>query len=271
MNSRHLTYQSDNPRDIHLTPSQLAWGRDLTLISPLLQPGDPLDDDYDAKATRAQYVVLSNALERFRKRWHSEYLLSLREKHYNQCAENPSHHLRVRQLVMVKHDNIHHIEWPLGVISATYPDERGVIWTVEVECGRRSTRSVTFLVPLELDCHQDDGEIRQRLRDDDDNSSRPVDSTSEAGGQGSPTTTAQQMQRNGAFLTASHTPSQHHFIRRAAPERAVQPLAPTHGAISPLRVTLALPTRFPYLPHQPHQLSSSLQRVRGGTRGRGSQ
>ena len=66
------------------------------------------------------------------------------------------------------------------------------------ECGRRSIRSVMFLVPLELDCHQNDGEIQQRLRDDndgndddnDENSSRPVDSTSEAGGQGSPTTTA---------------------------------------------------------------------------------
>ena len=125
VNSRPLTYQSDNSRDIPLTPSQLVWGRDLTLMPPLLQPGDPLDEDYDAKATRAQYVVLSNALERFRKRWHNEYLLSLREKHYNQCAENPSHHLRVGQLVMVKHDNIHHIEWPLGVITAVYPDERG--------------------------------------------------------------------------------------------------------------------------------------------------
>ena len=94
---------------------------------------------------------------------------------------------------MVKHDNIHRIEWPLGVITATYPDERGVIRTVEVEeCGRQPIRSVTFLVPLELDCHQDDGEIQQRLRDDnggndddnDDNSSRPVNSTSEAGSQG---------------------------------------------------------------------------------------
>ena len=190
-------------------------------MPPLLQPGDPLDEDYDAKATRAQYVVLSNTLERFRKRWHSEYLLSLREKHYNQCAENPSHHLRVGQLVMVKHDNIHRIEWPLGVITATYPDERGVIRTVEVEeCGQRSTRSVTFLVPLELDCYQDDGEIRQCLRDDndendddnDDNSSRPVDSISEAGGQGSPTTTADAEERSiphGASHSEStllHTP-----------------------------------------------------------------
>ena len=65
-------------------------------MPPLLQPGDPLDEDYVAKATRTQYIVQSNALERFRKRWHNEFLISLREKHYNQCAENPSHHLRIR-------------------------------------------------------------------------------------------------------------------------------------------------------------------------------
>ena len=122
VNSRPLTYQSDNSKDIPLTPSQLAWGRNLTLMPPLLHPGDPLDEDYDAKATRAQYIVLSNALECFRKRWHKKYLISLREKHCNQCAENPSHHLRVGQLVMVKHDNLHCIEWPLGVITAVYPD-----------------------------------------------------------------------------------------------------------------------------------------------------
>ena len=53
----------------------------------------------------------------------------------------------------------------------------------------------------------------------------------------------QQTQRNEAFLTARHTLSRHYFICWAAPERAVQPLAPTQGAISPLRVTLGLPTR----------------------------
>ena len=191
INLRPLTYQSDENRDIPLTPSQLAWGRDLTLMPPLLQPGDPLDEDYDAKATIAQYVALSNALERFRKQWHTEYLLSLREKHYK-CAENPTHHLRVGQLVIVKHDNIHRIEWPLGVITAVYPDEKSVIRTAEVEeCGRRSLRPVLFLVPLELDCHHEGGEIRQCLRDgnegnddNDDDFIESVDSISEAGGPG---------------------------------------------------------------------------------------
>ena len=171
-------------------------------MPPLLQPGDPLDEDFDAKAIRAQYVVLSNALERFRKRWHTEYLLSLREKHYNKCAENLTHHLRVGQLVMVRHDNVHRIEWPLGVITATFPDKKGVIRTAEVEeCGRRTLRPVTFLVPLELDCHREDDVIRRSPSDNDErgndydgddgvynDATSTVDSNSEvdvaAGGQG---------------------------------------------------------------------------------------
>ena len=210
VNSRPLTYQLDESRDIPLTPSQLAWQRDLTVMPPLLQPGDPLDEDYDAKATRAQYVVLSNALERFRKRWHTEYLLSLREKHYNKCAENPTHHLSVGKLVMVKHDNIHLIEWPLGVITAIYPDEKGVIRTAEVEeCGRRSLRPISFLVPLELVCHREDDEIRQCLsdnnqgndeEDDDDNDdatvTMDVDSIFEAEDQGSPVVSADAQERS---------------------------------------------------------------------------
>ena len=170
VNSRPLTYQSDSTRDVPLSPSQLAWGRDLTLMPPLLQPGDPLDEDYDAKATRAQYEYLSNALEHFRKRWHSECLLSLREKHNNVCAEDPTHHLSVDKLVMVRHDNVHCIEWPLGVITAVYPDASGVIRTAEVEeCGKRSLRPISYLVPLELDCRHDDNAIRLRPREREGN------------------------------------------------------------------------------------------------------
>ena len=222
VNSRLLTYQSDETRDVPLSPSQLAWGRDLTLMPPLLQPGDPLDEDYDARATRAQYVLLSNALESFRKRWHTEYLLSLREKHYNKCAENPTHQLSVGKLVMVRHDNVHRIEWPLGVITAIYPDEKGVIRTAEVEeCGRRSLRPVSYLVPLELDCHREDDELRQCLfenqrdeeEDDDDNDdaavTMDVDSISEAEDQGSPVVSADA--QGGTFpLNASSSGSTLH-------------------------------------------------------------
>ena len=85
-----------------------------------------------------------------------------------------------------------------------YPDERGIIRPAEVEeCGRRSIRSVTFLVPLELDCHREDDVIRQCLCDDQrgddddiDNIYSPVDSASKAGDLGSPTTTADAEERS---------------------------------------------------------------------------
>ena len=126
---------------------------------------------------------------------------------------------------MVRHDNVHRIEWPLGVITAIYPDEKGVIRTAEVEeCGRRSLRPVSYLVPLELDCHHDDDELRQCLRDkrrneeeDDDNKddaavTTDVGSFLEAEDQGGPVVSADA--QGGVLL-----PSQHSIIvRRAAPE-----------------------------------------------------
>ena len=82
------------------------------------------------------------------------------------CAKDPTHHLSVGQLVMVRHENVHRIEWPLGVITAVYPDACGVIRTAEVEeCGKRSRRHISYLVPLELDCRHDDDEIRLRPRE----------------------------------------------------------------------------------------------------------
>ena len=56
---------------------------------------------------------------------------------------------------------------------------------------------------MELDCHQEDDVIRQRLCDDQrgdeddiDNAYSPVDSHSETGGLGSPTTTADAKERS---------------------------------------------------------------------------
>ena len=122
------------------------------------------------------------------------------------------------------------------------------------ECGRRSLRPVSFLVPLELDCHHEDGEIRQCLRDnnqgnddndDDDDITATVDSISRLGAGAVPI--QQQAHRNGAFLTTRHLRSQQLIKRRAAPERAARPTAPRAGATS---TTLGLPTHTRTLSHQ---------------------
>ena len=156
VNSRPLTYQTNDALDQPLTPSQLLWGRNLPIMPPLLQPNTDDDSTTETKELCHQYFLISNTLDRFWKRWSEEYLTSLREKHENCCAERPTHHFKPGSLVMVRHDNMHQYEWPLGKVIRVFPDLSGVIKTAEVgEGGRYSLWPVPFLVPLELDCYDD--------------------------------------------------------------------------------------------------------------------
>ena len=107
INSRPLTYQGTDSEDVPLTLSRLICGRDLTLLPLLLTVNDDAAAASDAKEVRYQYVMLSNTLDRFQKRWSSEYLCTLSEKHNNRCATRPSHHLYPGSLVMVQKDDLH--------------------------------------------------------------------------------------------------------------------------------------------------------------------
>ena len=58
---------------------------------------------------------------------------------------------------MVRQDNMHTYEWTLGKVIRVFPDPSGVIRTAEVEEGGQcSLHSVIFLVPLELDCYDNE-------------------------------------------------------------------------------------------------------------------
>ena len=127
----------------------------MTLMPPLLQSDRYDEINFEATAARQQYEVISEALDQFRKCWNSEYLTALREKHNNRCADKPTHHLKPGSLVMVQRDDRHRTEWPLGKITQIFPGSNGVIRAVEVEeGGERSTCSLTFIVPLQLDCKE---------------------------------------------------------------------------------------------------------------------
>ena len=95
------------------------------------------------------------------------YPSALREKHNNHCAERPTHHIKPGHLVMVRRDDKHRIEWPLGKITHIFPDSDGVVRTAKVEeGGQRSTRSVAFIVPLRLDCKEADAVTQTDERND---------------------------------------------------------------------------------------------------------
>ena len=68
---------------------------------------------------------------------------------------------------MVRQDDEHRIEWPLGKITCAFPDADGVVRTVEVtEGGQRSMRFVASIFPLELDC-EETGTVNQPDERDD--------------------------------------------------------------------------------------------------------
>ena len=136
-------------------------------MPPFLQSDSYSEVNLEAKAARQQYEILSQALDRFQRRWSTEYLSALREKHDNHCAERPTHHISHGNLVMVRRDDKHRIEWPLGKITRVFPDTDGVVRTVEVEeGGQRSTLSEAYIVPLELDCEEADAVNQPDERDD---------------------------------------------------------------------------------------------------------
>ena len=70
---------------------------------------------------------------------------------------------------MIRHENLHRYEWPLGKVIGVFPDSSGIVKTAEVEEGcRYSLRPVTFLVPLELDCYdEEEGNLQETGREGD--------------------------------------------------------------------------------------------------------
>ena len=70
---------------------------------------------------------------------------------------------------MIHHDNMHRYEWPSGKVIRVFPDLSGVIKTAEVEEGGRcSLRLVTFLVPLELECsNEEERNLHETERESD--------------------------------------------------------------------------------------------------------
>ena len=136
-------------------------------MPPLLQSDSYSEVNLEAKAARHQYEILSQALDRFQRRWSIDYLSALREKHNNRCAEWPTHHIKPGHLVMVRRDDKHRIEWPLGKITRVFPDADGVVRTVEVEeGGQRSMCSIAYIVPLKFDCEEADAVNQPDERDD---------------------------------------------------------------------------------------------------------
>ncbi|XP_066947055.1 uncharacterized protein [Macrobrachium rosenbergii] len=111
---------------------------------------------------RHQYFHLTDTLQLFQHRWQTEYLSSLQERH--NFGVGPKFSLSVGDIVLVKLDNRKRSHWPLGRIVAIYPDDDGVVHSVNVLYeGEKSLRPhdvfVEHIIPLEMSaCEDNEGE-----------------------------------------------------------------------------------------------------------------
>ena len=156
INSRPLTYLCDDPVEA-LTPSHLVIGRRLLSKFDHLQnyEYDEFNETSDNMNKKLRY--LKTLLDRYGRKFQSEYLNELREKHlYNQRKCDVANKLNVGDVVLIKDDEIKTRNlWKQGVIHELIIGDdghiRGAVLRIYVK-GRISCikRPVQRLVPLEV-------------------------------------------------------------------------------------------------------------------------
>ncbi|XP_070557391.1 uncharacterized protein [Ptychodera flava] len=107
LNDRPLTYVSTNEDDpIALTPSHLLHGRPLTTL-PYISVDDEERNDPsygNHNALNERYRHLSHLQSNFWKRWSTEYLTALRERHRLTATGIKTNYIQIGDIVLVHND-----------------------------------------------------------------------------------------------------------------------------------------------------------------------
>ena len=159
LNSRPISYVSTEDPEEPLTPSHLMVGRCLLNLPDNLCYKD-VDHDYSPQIT--QEVIarrmrhLSIMLNRFSKRWTTEYLIGLRESHsYNNKKTSSSVEITKGDIVVV-HEKKPRGFWSLGRVEETLPGRDDQVRSAVIRVftgGKKSKtirRPVQRLYPIEI-------------------------------------------------------------------------------------------------------------------------
>ena len=109
VNSRPLTYLSEEHEDTVITPNHLIYGRDIDRNESVQHEFNELSGD-DMRKRQAYCQVI---FKHFTKRFVKKYLLALQETHSYSSHKNRSAtcSLNVGDLVLIKEDNISLLSW----------------------------------------------------------------------------------------------------------------------------------------------------------------
>ena len=112
LNSRPLTYIYEDEFNVDiLTPSHLMFGRRLSPFADHIEFN--YSDDETSHSKRFLYLV--RKLQHFWKRWRTEYLRELREKHNAAGAGNCDIHKG--DIVLIEDGNVKRSQWKIGRIE----------------------------------------------------------------------------------------------------------------------------------------------------------
>ena len=143
LNNRPLTYCEDDVEMPILTPNMLIFGKANYL--PDEEPSDIQDRDL---RKRAKY--LRKCKDALWKRWESEYMRALRERH-NAMHSGKQSQLEEGDVVMIRGEEKNRAHWKIGIVTELMPGRVNIVRAVRLRAGKSfMERPIQFLYPLEL-------------------------------------------------------------------------------------------------------------------------
>lgn len=145
LNNRPLTYVEDDIQMPILTPNTLM------MVRPNLMP-ETTDLEEVESDLRRRMKYLQRCKDAWWKRWSSEYLKALRERH-NMNNKTKEMNVKPGDVVIIKGDERNRGKWKLGVVDKLIEGRDGVVRAIRLRAGKSYLeRTIQHLYPMELSC-----------------------------------------------------------------------------------------------------------------------
>ena len=157
LNSRLLTYISEENYAESITPQHLLYGRDVNRKNSYI-------NYFIASDARKQLSNLQQIVSHINKRFYNEYILALRERHH---YERQSHHLHLQNvsigdIVLVKDVNMPRLCWKKGLITKLIKGNNGLVRGVSLDTVVSTTNKMQCINrPLQHIIHLELKDIQQ--------------------------------------------------------------------------------------------------------------
>ena len=152
LNSRPLSYMSDEVDGEVLTPSHLLVGRRLLTLPTGVETNLKLDDSDKEYALSKRFLHLTRLLSHFWNRWRREYLTDLRETH--KLNNNKSVDISPGDVVLVHEDYTKRAQWKVAIVEELIRGKDNEVRGARIRKAGKGkneflNRPVQKLIPLE--------------------------------------------------------------------------------------------------------------------------